>query len=106
MGQREMKPFMVSKGEIEDYQFTKAQIKAYDALIKASKRCEKAGLSLLAKQDSLYAYPTKFYMNNMMTTSGEAPTLKFIKVPKLMGADICDSGADDTEFIPDKYIKN
>lgn len=101
--QRELKPFKVTKEQIDDYQFTKKQIKAYNALIKATERCKKVGLSLLSQQHDLIAIPSKFYMNQMTDT--HIGVSKRIEVPNLSGAYVSDSGADDTEYIMDKYIK-
>lgn len=106
MAQREIKPFKVTKEQIENYQFTKKQIKAYNALIKATERCKESGLTLLAKQFQLIAYPSKFYLNDMMIQMGEGNTTKNILCPSLNTCKINDSGADDTEYIDDKHIKD
>lgn len=106
MGQREAKPFMVTEEQIENYQFTKKQIAAYNSLKKAQERCVKSGLSLFGKQWSLIAYPTKFYKNDMMAQSSENGANSYsILCPCLSGVSLSDSGADDTEYIKDKYIK-
>lgn len=101
--QREIKPFNVTVEQIDDYQFTQKQIKAYEALKKAAKRCQESGLTLLAKQSVLNAYPSKFYLNDMMELAGYK-TEKRIDAPALTGCNINDSGADDMEYIMDKYI--
>lgn len=93
----------LTREQIEDYQFTKKQVKAYESLKKAVTRCEKSGLSLFGKQWSLIAMPTKFYMNHMTTLEHREAT-KRIEVPHLSGANLADSGADDTDYIMDKYI--
>lgn len=105
MGKREIKPFMVTKEQIEDYQFTKKQQAAYKALIKATERCEKAKLTLIGKQDYLYAYPSKFMDNWMNDTGGSDKSKKQLKIPHLSGSRISDCGADDTEFFKDEYVK-
>lgn len=105
MAKREIKPFMVTEEQINNYLFTKAQTTAYRALIKATTMCEKANLTLIAKQDNLFAYPNKFMDNWMNDTGFSVESNKRLKVPLLSGARISDSGADDTEFIKDKYIK-
>ncbi len=100
---RELKTFKVTEEEIDNYQFTKKQISAYNSLKKATERCEKYGLSLLSQQFSLVAIPSKFYMNHMTSTS-DVTTKKRIEVPVLSGAKVSDSGADDTEYILDEFI--
>jgi hypothetical protein len=104
MTQREIKPFKVTEEQIEEYQFTKKQISAYEALKKAQQRCVDSGLTLLSLQTSLIAIPRKFYMNDM-TTVNHYEAEKGIEVPSLTGAEVSDSGADDTEYIKDKWIK-
>lgn len=103
--EREIKPFIVTEQQIEDYLFTKAQIKAYEQLKKCIERCKKVGLSLYGKQDGLTAYPSKFMDNWMNDAGGSFESEKRVSIPNLSGAMISDSGADDTEFIKDKYIK-
>lgn len=102
---RELKPTMLTREQIEDYQFTKKQIAAYKALEKAVERCEKSGISLFGKQWHLVGLPSKFYMNHM-TTLDHWKAIKRIEVPMLSGAKLSDSGADDTDYILDKYIKD
>lgn len=41
----------------------------------------------------------------MIVVSGQGEQNKNVKCPRLTGARISDSGADDTEYIKDKYIK-
>lgn len=106
MKNREIKPFMVTREQIENYQFTKAQIKAYKALIKSTERCKKLKLTLLAKQDNLMAYPDRFMDNWMNDVGGSYKSKKGLQIPHLSGARISDSGADDTEYILDEYIKD
>lgn len=103
--EREYKPFMVSREQIEDYEFTKKQKAAYAALTRAAKRCQDSGLSLLAKQSQIWGIPSKFYMNDMVIVSGEGQSDKHVECPMMNECQINDSGADDGEFIKDKYIK-
>lgn len=51
MAKRIIEPFMVSKEDIDDYLFTHEQKLAYAQLVKAAAKCEKVGLTLIAKQD-------------------------------------------------------
>ncbi len=104
MKKREAIPFKVTQKSIEEFQFTQKQKSAYESLKKAQKRCVKEGLSLLAKQDSLIAVPSKFYANDMLDTINKG-TLKNILSPKLSGVFISDSSADDDEYFKDKWIK-
>jgi len=101
---REIKPFKVSEEAIDEYQFTKKQIKAYEALEKAVKRCKDSGLSLFGKQWNLIAIPSKFHMNDMITNDYKESRKRII-APTLEGAALSDSGADDTEYIKDEFIK-
>lgn len=103
---REVKPTVHPKEYYENYEFTKAQKAAYNSLDKAIKRCKNNGLSLLAKQFQLIAYPSVFYMNDMTVIIGEYGYDKTqIEAPNLNYARISDSGADDVEYIKDIYIK-
>ncbi len=102
---REIKPFMVTVEQIKDYTFTKAQVNAYESLKKATERCKKVGLTLLAKNDGINAYPNKFMDNWMNDVGGSYESEKRVEIPHLCGAKISDSGADDPEYIKDKYIK-
>ncbi len=94
----------ITKEQVDDYQFTKKQIAAYESLKKAVKRCENAGLSLYGRQWSLVAYPQKFTKNHMI--SNHRGISKRVECPSLEGASIDDSGADDTMYILDEFIKD
>ena len=102
---REINTFIVTKEYIEYYSFTKKQILAYKQLSKYAEKCSKLGLTLLAKQDSVYAYPSKFFKNWMNDCGGSIESNLRIEIPHLCGVKISDSGADDTEYIKDKFIK-
>jgi hypothetical protein len=105
MEKKSREPFSVTREQIDDYQFTKRQIAAYNALVRATERCKASGLCLLSKQDSLVAVPRDMYMSHM-TGTYDHNTDRRVEVPTLTGAYVTDSGADDTQYILDRYVKD
>jgi hypothetical protein len=47
MEKKSHEPFSVTEEQIDDYLFTKKQIVAYNALVRATVRCKESGLCLL-----------------------------------------------------------
>jgi hypothetical protein len=86
--------------KIKRFEITEKQEKAFKELVKAFKRCKRAGLSLYGKQDAVVAYRSSVFKNNLdcePLNGLEADKGNPIPYISSRGC-INDSGADDTLY--------